>query len=197
MNVETWKSVADWSTIVLIALTVVSGSAALILGDRINEKQAGQLRQFNRELTEAKTHQADAERQLLEVQRKQAPRWITVEKFVAAFGKARPGKAAIKYQEGNPEIAMFASGSIAPALVASGWYLEETPRPIPSAAPRSVVAAMSEVFLYTNMKGKPSDALSPVGGLNKAFTECGFRPSIFGDDSLPLDTILIVIGPKI
>src|SRR5258708_11469 len=93
MSVKTWKSIADWATIVFIALTVVSGSAALILGDRINEKQAEKLREFNKELTEAKTRQAEAEIKLAEVRKKQEPRWIQVEKFVAAFGKARRGKA--------------------------------------------------------------------------------------------------------
>lgn len=58
MSVETWKAIADWATIFLIALTVVSGSAALILGDRINEKQADQLRQFDEDLTGAKTELA-------------------------------------------------------------------------------------------------------------------------------------------
>lgn len=43
MPLETWKAVADWSTIVLIALTVVSGSAALVLGRRINDNQQARL----------------------------------------------------------------------------------------------------------------------------------------------------------
>ncbi len=53
MSVETWKSIADWFTILFIAATLVSGSAALILGDRINEKQKveiEELRQKNLEL---------------------------------------------------------------------------------------------------------------------------------------------------
>jgi hypothetical protein len=204
MSLESWKSVADWATIIFIALTVVSGSAALILGDRINEKQTEQLRKFNEDLTNAKTglsqqqeRAAKAETELAEVKKKQAPRWIAAEQFAAAFGKARPGKVLIQYQSGNPEIAMFASGSIAPALAASGWHLVDSPRPIPSAAPQGVVAAMSEVFLYTSMKGNPSDPLSPIGGLNKAFADCGFRPTILGNDGLPIDTVLVVIGPKI
>ncbi len=71
MSVETWKSIADWATIVFIAFTVVSGSAALILGDRINEKQIEQLQKFDRDLTGAKSglsvqqqRAAEAEKQL-------------------------------------------------------------------------------------------------------------------------------------
>jgi hypothetical protein len=134
---------------------------------------------------------------LAAVEKKQAPRWISTERFVAAFGKARPGKAVIRYQAGNEEIAMFASGSVAPALVASGWHLEEGPRPIPSAHPQGIVAAMSEVFLYTNMKSDSGDPLSPIAGLRRAFSECGFPPAIFANNSLPEDTVLIVVGPKI
>lgn len=64
MSVETWKSIADWATIVFIALTVVSGSTALILGDRINEKQAEQLQRFNTDLTAAKTANLELEKAL-------------------------------------------------------------------------------------------------------------------------------------
>jgi len=226
MSLETWKSIADWASIILVALTVASGSAALILGGRINQKQDEQLREFNAKLTEAKTglskqeeraanaerdlagvkeelskaktREAEAEKRLEEVQKKQAPRWISTDKFAIAFGKAHPGKAFIQYQTGNEEIALFAS-SVAPALVATGWHLMESPRPVPSAHPTSVIAAMYEVFLYENFfeAGDPSDPLSPIGGLNKAFTECGFKPAIFSDNSLPKDTVRIVIGPKI
>jgi hypothetical protein len=158
----------------------------------------GQVAGLERDAADAKTRQAEAEIQLAKVLKKQEPRWIPTGKFVAAFGKAHPGRAFVQYQSGNPEIAMFASGSITPALVASGWHLEKgNPQPIPSAAPQGIVAAMSEVFLYTKSKGNPSDPLSPVGGLNKAFTECGFRPTILSNDGLPVDTVLIVIGPKI
>ncbi|HEX5425532.1 MAG TPA: hypothetical protein VFW94_18420 [Candidatus Acidoferrales bacterium] len=55
MPLETWKAVADWSTIVLIALTVVSGSAALMLGRRINDNQQARLQQLDKGLTDAKT----------------------------------------------------------------------------------------------------------------------------------------------
>jgi hypothetical protein len=54
---------------IFIALTVVSGSAALILGDRINEKQAEQLRQFNAELITAKEHNLELEQSI-------TPRWL-------------------------------------------------------------------------------------------------------------------------
>lgn len=54
MSVELWKTIFDWATVVLIALTVVSGAGALITGKIINTRQEARLRQFDRDLTGAK-----------------------------------------------------------------------------------------------------------------------------------------------
>jgi hypothetical protein len=54
MSVEVWKSIFDWVTVILIALTVFSGAGALIMGDIIGKRQESRLRQFDKELTEAK-----------------------------------------------------------------------------------------------------------------------------------------------
>jgi hypothetical protein len=55
MSVELWKSIFDWATVALIALTVVSGAGALITGDIISKRQGAKLRSFDSELTFAKT----------------------------------------------------------------------------------------------------------------------------------------------
>jgi len=55
MSVELWKSIFDWATVVLIAFTVVSGAGALITGDIISKRQEAKLRQFDTDLTGAKT----------------------------------------------------------------------------------------------------------------------------------------------
>lgn len=225
MSSESLKTLFEIIGIVLLGFTFLDGGLVWYFGRQVNKEQAAQLQEFDAKLTEAKTglgkqeeraanaerelsevkkeladaktREVEAERKLEEVRKKQAPRWITVEKFVAAFGKARPGKAFIQYQTGSEETAMFAAGSIAPALVASGWHLEEAPRLTQSAHPSGFVAAMSEIFLYGNMKNNPSDPLSPMAGLRRAFSECGFPPAIFADNNLPEDTVLIVVGPKI
>jgi hypothetical protein len=110
MSVETWKSVADWATIVLIALTVVSGSAALILGDRINEKQAEHLRKFDHELTDAKNglsvqeqRAAEAESQLELVKKNTADTQVLVASAnqKAAEADERAGQANEKAAEFN------------------------------------------------------------------------------------------------
>lgn len=112
MPVETWKSIFDWATVVLIAFTVVSGAGALITGDIINRRQESQSRQFEQDLTaaktelgqqqertalagaqlaglerdaaEAKTRETIAERKLLELQIRVRPRHLT-DKDAAAF----------------------------------------------------------------------------------------------------------------
>jgi len=83
MSIETWKSIADWATIVLIALTVVSGSAALILGDRINDRQTEQSRKFSEDLTAAKTQLAQAQKETAEAQ-------LSLRKYIEEVAIARP-----------------------------------------------------------------------------------------------------------
>ncbi|HLO07206.1 MAG TPA: hypothetical protein VK198_11225, partial [Terriglobales bacterium] len=54
MSVELLKSICDWLTVVLIALTVASGAGALITGDIISKRQEARLREFDGDLTDAK-----------------------------------------------------------------------------------------------------------------------------------------------
>jgi hypothetical protein len=55
MSTELWKSIFDWATVILIALTVVSGSGALITSSVISRRQEVRTRQFDKDLTSAKT----------------------------------------------------------------------------------------------------------------------------------------------
>jgi hypothetical protein len=52
---EGLKTVFDWTAVILLFLTFAAGLGVLITGNFINERQAQQLRQFDRALTEAKT----------------------------------------------------------------------------------------------------------------------------------------------
>jgi hypothetical protein len=74
MPLELWKSVFDWATIIFIALTVFTGAGALITGDKLGKRQEEQLRQFDKDLTDAKAkltkqqgRAVEAERSLLEL----------------------------------------------------------------------------------------------------------------------------------
>jgi hypothetical protein len=55
MSVEGIKAVFDWGAIILLFLTAVFGTGAFFTGNVINKRQAEQLRQFDHNLTEAKT----------------------------------------------------------------------------------------------------------------------------------------------
>lgn len=47
MSVEFWKTVFDWATVVLIALTVFTGAGAIITGNILGKRQAQQIADAN------------------------------------------------------------------------------------------------------------------------------------------------------
>jgi hypothetical protein len=90
MTLETWKSLFEWGGVVLLALTFCFGAGALIVNSRIGELQSEKLRQFDKELTAAKTdletqqeRAAKAERQLFELQDKARARHMSEDQIVA------------------------------------------------------------------------------------------------------------------
>jgi hypothetical protein len=44
MSLEGWKTGLDWATIIITGLTVFSGAAALIVGNRLSDIKDAQLR---------------------------------------------------------------------------------------------------------------------------------------------------------
>jgi hypothetical protein len=189
MPVETWKAIADWGTIIFIALTVVSGSAALILGDRINEKQAEQLREFNKGLAIQQERAAKAERQLEEVKKRQEPRGVPGI-IVSELKKAPPGKAIMEYQEGNPETFLF-TGTLWSALTSAGWKIPE-PIAVRSIADKKGAALAEIVFVRRNF-----DADSSKDILWNAFMKAGLtRLAAIGGPGQP-EELHIRIGPKL
>jgi hypothetical protein len=55
MSAELLKSIFDWATVAFIALTVITGSGAIITGSTVNHRQETRLRQFDKDLTDAQT----------------------------------------------------------------------------------------------------------------------------------------------
>lgn len=55
MSLEGWKSVFEIGGVVLLFLTFAFGAGALWTARRVNDRQAAQLRQFDKDLTDAKT----------------------------------------------------------------------------------------------------------------------------------------------
>jgi hypothetical protein len=54
MTVEGLKTIFDWFAVILLFLTFAAGMGVLITGNVINKRQESQLRQFDKDLTEAK-----------------------------------------------------------------------------------------------------------------------------------------------
>jgi septal ring factor EnvC (AmiA/AmiB activator) len=55
MSSEAWKSLFDVIALVLLFLTAVAGVGVLIFGNKVNKEQATRLRQFDSDLTKAKS----------------------------------------------------------------------------------------------------------------------------------------------
>ncbi len=55
MSLELWKSIFEYGGVILLFLTFVFGAGVVIATNRINERQAGELRDFNKKLTDAQT----------------------------------------------------------------------------------------------------------------------------------------------
>jgi septal ring factor EnvC (AmiA/AmiB activator) len=55
MTVEGWKSLFDWGTVILLFLTFAFGAGALITGGILGKQEEEKSRQFEKDLTEAKT----------------------------------------------------------------------------------------------------------------------------------------------
>ena len=167
MSAELWKAIADWATIGLIALTVVSGSTALILGNRITDKQKETLRKFEGDLTTAKLGLAHAQKEGAEAQlalRKyiddvnasRGPRMIIDHKaFVGAFRGKPKAKAEIWFAPNHEEAYEFAyiAGSAASMEMGQvGMYQNRSQFQIVEATPRfhckaksSAVSSLHEV----------------------------------------------------
>lgn len=199
MSLETWKSMADWATIVFVALTVVSGSAALILGDRINDKQAERLRKFDedliaakRELSKQQERAASAEKELLRLKN---PRSLSLG-AVAILKGGSHGKAIIQCLVDVPETKMFAS-NLYGALLNAGWDMSPSPSIVPVKS-FNVDVALSDVFvLGRTIKGSDNDdPTTPVGAFFKALKKDGYRPGAMLNTAAGDDTLIILVSHR-
>jgi len=105
MSVELWKSIFDWAAVIMAALTFVAGAGALITGNILSDRQDEQLKQFNKDLTDARERSAKLEVEALTLRKElisQGPRvnllyGQTGEKFVAALKLFPKQKVEIRY----------------------------------------------------------------------------------------------------
>lgn len=62
-SVEAWKSLFDIGTVVALFLAFAFGFGVWYTGDKINKRQAEKLRQFDKDLTDARTSLANAQKE--------------------------------------------------------------------------------------------------------------------------------------
>jgi hypothetical protein len=77
MSSESWKLAFEVVALIAVAVSVLAGAGALIIGNRINRAQTEQLRQFDLALNVQKGQTARAQFALLELQQKLADRVLT------------------------------------------------------------------------------------------------------------------------
>jgi hypothetical protein len=58
MSLEGWKALFEIGGVILLGLTFVFGAGALYFSNRVNAVQDAHLRQFDRDLTDAKSEMA-------------------------------------------------------------------------------------------------------------------------------------------
>lgn len=66
MSLESWKTIFEIGGVILLFLTFVFGTGAVLVGKRINSLQAKQLQQFNIDLSKQQERAANAERDAAE-----------------------------------------------------------------------------------------------------------------------------------
>ena len=109
------------------------------------------------EAADAKHRQAEAEKQLEEVKKRQEPRGVRVGDIASALKKFPPGKAILEYQEGNPETYLFTS-TLRQALIAGGWDISE-PIAVRSIADKKGAALAEIVFVKRDLSDGSKDIL--------------------------------------
>lgn len=97
MSVETWKWLFDCATVILIALTVVTGAGALLTGRTINKRQEAELREFRLDIAKANERAAEAnkvaEQERLErvkIEERIAPRRLTQDQKAGLIQALKP-----------------------------------------------------------------------------------------------------------
>ncbi len=225
MSVEFWKSLFDWSAQILIFLTFLAGGGVLITGNIINKRQEGKIHQFDVDLTDAKTklaaqqeRAAKAEKSLLELATKQAPRFVPNNALSSLLRGKATGTVTVLYQPNDPEAYWFAF-SLMGELTGGGWKVPTLPEPIPAnmiprapgfsdedmqhisafeqrfpAAMRVGVGSGLTILARSIQDGQPADGAYKV--LTDALSSFKLLNGRRLDINLPADTFILVVGPK-
>jgi hypothetical protein len=98
MSVEALKSFFDVGAVVLLFLAFAFGAGVLITGNIINDRQAAQLRQFDKELRDKDVKIAEAQRGATEAGTKAEGFRLNIAKANEAAGEARERAASLEVE---------------------------------------------------------------------------------------------------
>jgi len=194
MSTELWKSAFDWASVVLIALTFVSGAGALITGGIIGKRQEAKLREFDRDLTEAKTQlgkqqerAAMAERELLQLRQSLKDRSISLDqrqKLINSLKNAPRGPVEIWWLTGESDSYSLAL-QIQATFEAAGW----------AKPPERLAVGGSGVGLFIAMHDTSKPPTHAVA-IQQAFNSVGITLTGLGNSEVPAGMVQIYIGQK-
>jgi len=173
MSLEWWKAFFEIGGVVLLLLTFAFGAGALLVNNRLGAIQDAQLRQFDKDLTDAKTklvgqqvlasdaaakvagleqdaanaktRAATAERSLLELQQRLAHRRIDKPTQDKLIGALRPfaGATVLVMKLGEAEAAAYADDVIA-VLQGAGWVVRVSVAGVMSPPPYGLICKIDE-----------------------------------------------------
>jgi hypothetical protein len=170
---ETAKTVCEWTGVILLLLSFLSGFGALFASRKIDTAQKARLGQFDQDLTTAKTElakqqqrAAQAESELSELQTYQQPRQLTKEQF-DAIQTLRGRYSAINVAFDSAEDSEMFATEIAVALKAAGIQSTIFRRADPSHSTGGIM--LYDPHAFANPEGPPTggepllSALKSVG----------------------------------
>ena len=204
---ENWKSVFEWSSVVLLAFTFLAGAGVVFTSSIVNKRQAQTILGLKKDasdakkaqqeveisLADAKTKQAEAEKSLLELQQLiHEPRTLDETKGAAILDAREKGSVQILFVAGDEPKNL--ANKISVILSAHGWTVTSINMGISSIPPGIEVGVSSE----DSKVGE--EAPEPVKTLCSFLSESVERnPSLraISDKGLPKNsTPRIIVGPK-
>lgn len=183
---------------VLAAFTFLAGAAALFTGTILGNRQDERVATLEKATAEANQKRAEADLRLEELRKRQEPRRLNWDAFVATLkGKPR-GTVVIEYQPNDRE-AHFLASELHMALSASQWSVSQPQpaRPSPYGLPPILNDGVTVVANNIDeLEPPPKGEDTPLRSLHAAvFASLGMARAS-RDDSLPDNVFRLLVGPK-
>ena len=237
-SVESLKSFFEWSSVGLLALTFVAGAGVVITSRIVNKRQEETIiglqksasdaktaqQQVEISLADAKTKQADAEKELLalkqRVMREKLPRWARLQPLGEYVTGKPAGIVEIVFVPEDGEAQKTALGIEAHLSADGKWKLLRNARPISSneeslllpqyATPKmrdnpfhmpfiERIGLLSDITVVASpddlSDGFPKEGTA-VHALWKGLHSCGFETLANSHSGLPAGTARVVVGTK-